>query len=100
MTGNGFDRDIRFEIVKHIGVLSTHSTGWKKELNLVAWNGGKPKYDIREWDIDHEHMTRGITLHEKEAAQLLKSLAGEFIEHKQLNELGIDNELLLGFLGE
>ena len=63
---NGFDREVRFQIVEHIGVISTHSTGWNKELNIVSWNGGQPKYDIRDWDETHEHMSRGITLTEKE----------------------------------
>ncbi|MEI3503270.1 MAG: PC4/YdbC family ssDNA-binding protein [Anaerovoracaceae bacterium] len=45
---------------------ATYPTGWRKELNLVSWNGGAPKYDIRDWDPDHERMSRGITLHEKE----------------------------------
>lgn len=60
------DREITFEIIEHIGVLAHNSTGWKKELNLVRWNDGAPKYDIREWDPDHEHMSRGVTLHDKE----------------------------------
>lgn len=36
-----FDREVTFEIVEEIGVIATHSTGWKKELNLVSWNGGR-----------------------------------------------------------
>lgn len=63
---NGTGREIQFEIVEPIGVITTHSTGWRKELNLVSWNGAQPKYDIRDWDPYHEHMSRGITLHEKE----------------------------------
>ena len=55
-----FDREVTFEIVEEIGVIATHSTGWKKELNLVSWNGGQAKYDIRDWDPDHERMSRGI----------------------------------------
>lgn len=67
MTNNrNNDREITFEIIEQIGVLAHNSTGWKKELNLVKWNDGAPKYDIREWDPDHEHMSRGVTLHEKE----------------------------------
>ena len=63
---NDYDRDVTFEIIDHLGVLATYPTGWRKELNLVSWNGGAPKYDIRDWDPDHERMSRGITLHEKE----------------------------------
>ena len=45
-------------------------TGWTKEANIVCWNGGSPKLDIREWDPDHERMSRGITLYEAEAERL------------------------------
>ena len=58
--------ELKYEIVEHIGVLSENARGWRKELNLVSWNGGAPKYDLRDWDPDHERMSRGITLHEKE----------------------------------
>ena len=66
MMNNGFDREVRFEILEHIGNISTHPTGWNKELNIVSWNGGQPKYDIRDWDL----MSRGVTLHEKEMRQV------------------------------
>ena len=39
-------KDIQFEIVKEIAVLSTSDSGYTKELNLIAWNGNEPKYDI------------------------------------------------------
>lgn len=44
------DREVTFEITEHLGVIAAYSTGWKKELNIVSWNGGAPKYDIRDWD--------------------------------------------------
>ncbi|AZP04662.1 YdbC family protein [Jeotgalibaca ciconiae] len=62
--------DIKFEIVAHIGVLSTSKKGWTKELNVVSWNEGQPKYDIREWSPDHTKMGKGITLNEEEIGQL------------------------------
>ncbi len=58
--------DIKFEIVKEIGVLSESAKGWKKELNLVSWNGKEPKYDLRDWAPGHEKMGKGITLTEDE----------------------------------
>ncbi len=43
------------EILKHHGVLSTNKkSGWKRELNSVSWGGEEPKFDIRDWDEDHE----------------------------------------------
>lgn len=65
--------DIKFEIIKEIGVLSQSKKGWRKELNLVSWNGAAPKYDLREWDSNHEKMGKGITLTEEEA-KILKEL--------------------------
>ena len=63
--------EIKYEIVKALGVLSEGSNGWKKELNLVIWNGRAPKYDIRDWDEDHEKMGKGITLSENEMKNLV-----------------------------
>lgn len=74
MARNRNDRDIVFEIHAHLGVISEASSGWKKELNLVAWNDGKPKFDIRDWDEAHEHMSRGVTLREEEAVRLMEIL--------------------------
>ena len=58
--------DIKYEILKTIGILSENTRGWTKELNLISWNGGKPKYDIRDWAPEHEKMGKGVTLTEEE----------------------------------
>lgn len=62
--------EISYEIVKNIGVLSTSSKGWTKELNLVAWNGREAKYDIREWSPEHDKMGKGVTLSAEELEAL------------------------------
>mgnify|MGYP002541120729 CR=1 FL=1 len=62
--------NIKFEIIEKVGVLSESKNGWKKELNLVSWNGREPKYDIRDWSEDHQKMGKGITLTEEEAIKL------------------------------
>ncbi len=64
---------IKFEIIEHIGVLSENSKGWKKELNRISWNEREPKYDIRDWDQEHEKMGKGVTL-SKEEMEKLKQL--------------------------
>ena len=66
--------DIKFEITKHIGVLSENAKGWKKELNLVSWNDRAPKYDIRDWSPEHEKMGKGVTLSAEEADTLKRLL--------------------------
>ena len=58
--------EIKYEIVKSIGVLSESANGWKRELNLISWNDRAPKYDIRDWDPEHEKMSKGITLSQEE----------------------------------
>ena len=72
--------DFKFEIKEEIGVLSESNKGWKKELNLISWNGGAPKYDIREWSPDHTRMGKGVTLSEEEINALRALLNGEELE--------------------
>ena len=69
--------NIKFEIKKEIGVLSESAKGWTKELNLVSWNDGAPKYDLRDWAPDHEKMGKGITLTEDEIKKLKELLEAE-----------------------
>ncbi|MGN0709489.1 MAG: YdbC family protein [Anaerovoracaceae bacterium] len=67
------DRDIKFEIREHVGTLSTRSSGWSKELNIVSWNGQEPpKFDLRDWSADHRKMSKGITLYADELEALDK----------------------------
>jgi hypothetical protein len=66
--------DITFDIVRNYGVISEEKGGWRKELNLVSWNGRPPKFDIRDWSPDHEKMGKGITLSKDEAAKLAELL--------------------------
>lgn len=67
--------EFSYEIIKTIAVLSSSKSGWSKELNLVAWNGKEPKYDIREWSPEHDKMGKGITLSDDEFAKLKEILA-------------------------
>ena len=66
--------DITFDITKHLGVISEEKGGWKKELNLVSWNGRAAKLDIRDWAPEHAKMGKGITLTTDEAAKLAELL--------------------------
>ena len=69
--------DITYEIKQEIGVLSESSRGWRKELNLVSWNGGAAKYDLRDWAPNHEKMGKGVTLTEDEVRKLREILITE-----------------------
>ena len=70
-------REIQYEIVKEIAVLSTGDSGYTKEINLISWNGKEPKYDIRSFSPNREECGKGITLNADEAAALLKALQKE-----------------------
>lgn len=78
--------EVTFEITELIGPYGEVASpdGWRKELNMVSWNGNPPKYDIRAWDKDHKHMARGITLTEKEMAEIVKL----YKKHKEANNEG------------
>ena len=65
--------DIKYDIVKELGVLSENAKGWRKE-----GNGGVPKYDIRDWAPEHEKMGKGTTLSEEEIKKL-KEILGEIL---------------------
>jgi len=62
--------EIKFSITEKLGELSESTKGWKKELNLVSWNDRAPKYDIREWDPEHQKMGKGVTLNTEEVKKL------------------------------
>lgn len=62
--------EITFEIEKSLGVLSESAKGWTKEINLVSWNKYPAKYDIREWDQDHQKMSKGLTFTKDEIKEL------------------------------
>ncbi len=62
--------DINFEIIETLGILSESPKGWTKELNLISWNDRKPKYDLRDWDPEHEKMGKGVTLSDDELKKL------------------------------
>lgn len=72
------DREVTYSIIERIAVLTDGNNGWRKEVNLVSWNGGPAKIDIRDWSPDHERMTRGITLPEDAAEKLAVALAERY----------------------
>jgi hypothetical protein len=62
--------EIKFEIIKKVGVLSKSESGWEKQLNLISWNDRDPKYDLRDWSPDGEKMGKGATLSREELLAL------------------------------
>ena len=70
-------KEFKFEIVEEIGVISSSTSGWNREVNIVRWNEGKPKLDIRDWSPEHDKMGKGISMTSEEIS-LLKSILEEF----------------------
>ena len=66
--------DIKYEIVRKVGILSKAASGWAKELNLISWNDRDAKYDIRDWSADGEKMGKGVTLSRDELMALRELL--------------------------
>jgi len=66
--------EIKYEIIKKIGVLSRSTAGWAKELNLISWNDRDPKYDLRDWSVDGSKMGKGVTLSVAELVALRELL--------------------------
>ena len=67
-------QEFSYEIVEEIAILSENNKGWRKELNLVSWNGRPPKFDLRDWAPEHEKMGKGLTLTNEEFEALQKAI--------------------------
>ena len=68
--------EIKFEIKETVGTISQSPKGWTKELNLISWNGKAPKYDLRDWALEHEKMGKDVTLNTEELRALRDLLNG------------------------
>lgn len=67
-------KELKFEIIKHYGVVSEKGKGWRREINSISWNDAEPKFDIRDWAPNHEKMGKGIALTEEELLNILDIL--------------------------
>ena len=70
------------ELIKKIALISGSETGFRKELNVVSWNGREPKYDLRNWSPEGMAL-KGLTLTEEEAKELQKALNDMFTEQAE-----------------
>ncbi len=83
-TENNSNDKVSFNIVESLGVLSTSTNGWTKEVNIVSWNDRPAKLDIRDWNPEHNKMSRGIGLNATETAGLY-----ELLQNTEISSLGI-----------
>ena len=75
--------EVTFEIREHLAVLNTSNNGWTREVNMVSWNGGAPKVDVREWNPEHDRMSKGITLTEAEAEKFARAIGQRMMEKQK-----------------
>lgn len=66
-----------YEIIEHIAVLHTDKNGFRKEINLISYNGKDPVVDIRNW-TPRNKMSRGVTLSIDSFKQLLAIAKNKF----------------------
>ena len=63
--------EIKYEVVQRTcSCCLSGPRGWERQLNLISWNDGEPKYDIRDWSPDGTRMGKGISLSGEELAIL------------------------------
>ena len=70
------------EVIRKIALIRGSETGFRKELNVVSWNGREPKYDLRNWSPEGMAL-KGLTLTEEEAKELQKALNDMFTEQAE-----------------
>lgn len=90
MVNNRNSGAIDFKIIRKIKTIVEYQTGWNMELNVVSWNGGVPKYDIRNWSPTHDRMTKGLTLYEAEAKALAEKLHEVMVKEKDNLKIEMD----------
>lgn len=94
-------KEFSYEIIEEIGqVGKPTASGWSTRLNLIAWNGGSPKLDIRSWNEDMSRMGKGVSFSKEDAkdlAVLLNSYLG--VEGEDLDR-PLTNEEMLAELRE
>ena len=68
---------ITYDVVKNIGVIADNGA-WETQVNIISWNHGAPKFDIRKWNVETDRMSKGISLTESEARALADLLIKYF----------------------
>lgn len=88
--------NVKFDIVKEIGVI-TKGKGWDTRIDLISWNGGEPKYNIRNMSEDLTRAGKGIALTREELNELFTIcrenglIDSESIEDESIESIGMEN---------
>lgn len=67
--------DVEFKLIKHLRSFSENK-GYRKELNIISWNGKPPVVDIRHW-MPNGRAGKGITLTPEEARMVAEAILTE-----------------------
>jgi len=65
--------EFTYEVIKKVGAINDKGM----ELRIITWNGGEPKFDIRNWYTKkdgEEKCGKGICLTKEELTNLVKLL--------------------------
>lgn len=66
--------EFKYDLYSEVAVLSETERGISTEVNIISFNEGKRKLDIRKWDKKNDRMLKGIALTKAEALLLLETL--------------------------
>ena len=72
-------------------------SGFTTELNIVSVDGEKPCYDLRNWNIQHDVMTNGISLNDEEMKAMYLALKSiyknkNFVKEEEYQSTGMTKE--------
>lgn len=73
----------KYNIRERIGILSGDEDAYSKQVNLISWNGGTAKIDIRGWNPEGKPQ-KGIVLTEEEARNLQEVLEDYFSKEDRI----------------
>lgn len=80
----------KYVIKMTLGDLSKGKNGWSKQANIIKWNNGLFKLDIRDWNSTKQQMRRGITLTRSEVqalVNLLKNIDMRLIDDYEIEQV-------------
>ena len=87
--GSKKSADINYKVIEKHGRLSNNEGKMNKEVRVISWNDGEPKYDIRPWQENEdgsERCGKGITFTAEELTELLKILKKIDEENAEVEE--------------
>ena len=94
-------KEFSYEIIEEIGqVGKPTASGWSTRLNLISWNGGSPKLDIRSWNEDMSRMGKGVSFSKEDAKDLVILLNSYLGMDEEDLDRPLTNEEMLAELRE